>query len=61
MKAALARLVTGGGGGDRDAEAGGGAGARGNSASQQQLANAQRAISDPVGSSPSVALISGVK
>ena len=55
MKAALARIVTGGGGGgaDRDAEAG----AAGNSSSsQQRLANAQRAISDPVRSSPLVDL-----
>lgn len=50
MKAALARIVTGGGGGrDRDAEAGGARGTpNASSAAQQRLANAQRAISDPV-------------
>ena len=47
MKAALARLVTGGGGGDRDAEVG--RGTPNASSSQQRLADAQRAISDPVG------------
>ena len=48
MKAALARIVTGGGERDTDAEAGA-VGARGNaSSSQQRLANAQRVISDPV-------------
>ena len=61
MKAALARLVTGGGGGgggDRDAEAGGARGSSRNAPSspQQRLANAQRVISDPVGPSLSVDL-----